>query len=106
MPTYAYRCPDCSQEFERLQKITEPSGAECPRCGADAERVITGGAGLLFKGSGFYITDYRSPGYQEAAKKDSEKGKTEKAPKEGASEKKGSGADAPASKTEAGEGKK
>ena len=71
MPTYAYRCPACGNEFDVFQKITDPPGAPCPRCGAQAERVITGGGGLLFKGGGFYLTDYRSEGYKKAAKSES-----------------------------------
>jgi putative FmdB family regulatory protein len=59
MPTYVYRCPDCGHEFEKFHKITAKTRPKCPRCGHTAERVITGGAGLLFKGSGFYITDYK-----------------------------------------------
>ena len=70
MPTYQYRCKDCQYEFEEFQNITEPPLDKCPRCGGPAERVISGGAGLLFKGNGFYITDYRSSSYKKDAKKD------------------------------------
>jgi putative FmdB family regulatory protein len=66
MPTYEYRCPE-GHHFERFQKITEPPEAECPVCGATAERLLSAGAGLLFKGEGFYITDYRSKQYRERA---------------------------------------
>ncbi|HET7038278.1 MAG TPA: zinc ribbon domain-containing protein [Gemmatimonadales bacterium] len=59
MPTYAYRCPACGHEFEKFHKINVKSRPRCPKCGTQAGRVITGGAGLLFKGSGFYITDYK-----------------------------------------------
>jgi putative FmdB family regulatory protein len=72
MPTYEYRCPACQHEFEKLQKMSDEPGAACPGCGAPAERLLSGGAGLLFKGSGFYITDYRSDSYKKAAS--SEKG--------------------------------
>ncbi|HLG06886.1 MAG TPA: zinc ribbon domain-containing protein [Gemmatimonadales bacterium] len=61
MPTYEYRCPE-GHEFERIQKITDPSRARCQRCGRLASRLISGGAGLIFKGSGFYITDYGKDG--------------------------------------------
>lgn len=67
MPTYEYRCPACHHEFEKFQKMSDKPGAPCPECGADAERLLSGGAGLLFKGSGFYITDYRSDSYRKAA---------------------------------------
>ena len=61
MPTYEYRCPK-GHEFEVLQRITDRAGAKCPRCGRVAERQMSGGAGLIFKGSGFYITDYGKDG--------------------------------------------
>ena len=67
MPTYEYRCPECGTEFEKFQKMSDPPGAPCPSCGKDAERRLSGGAGFLFKGSGFYITDYRGEGYKKAA---------------------------------------
>lgn len=69
MPTYEYRCPK-GHEFERFQRMSEPPVATCPDCGAEAERLLSTGAGLIFKGSGFYITDYRSEGYKKAAEAD------------------------------------
>ncbi|MHB0948199.1 MAG: FmdB family zinc ribbon protein [Gemmatimonadaceae bacterium] len=58
MPTYEFRCPK-GHEFERFLKMSEASShLPCPECGAHAERLVSGGAGLLFKGSGFYLTDY------------------------------------------------
>lgn len=62
MPTYSYRCPKCGQKYEKFQKISDSSRAECPDCGTPGERQITGGAGIVFKGSGFYITDYKRAG--------------------------------------------
>jgi putative FmdB family regulatory protein len=71
MPTYEYRCPECGTDFEKFQKMSDEPGAECPKCGAAAQRQISGGAGLLFKGSGFYITDYaRGDSYKKAAESD------------------------------------
>ncbi|MBV9109589.1 MAG: zinc ribbon domain-containing protein, partial [Gemmatimonadetes bacterium] len=70
MPTYEYRCPECGTDFEKFQKMSDPPVAECPSCGANAERRLSGGAGFLFKGSGFYITDYRGEGYKKAAEAD------------------------------------
>jgi putative FmdB family regulatory protein len=67
MPTYEYRCPSCGNEFEKFQRMSDEPGAECPACGAASERRLSAGAGLLFKGSGFYITDYRSDSYKKAA---------------------------------------
>lgn len=61
MPTYEYRCPE-GHRFEKFQKITEKPRAKCPVCGKSATRVISGGAGLVFRGSGFYITDYGKDG--------------------------------------------
>jgi putative FmdB family regulatory protein len=58
MPTYEFRCPN-GHTFDEFHKISDaPSTATCPTCGAVAERAISGGAGLVFKGSGFYLTDY------------------------------------------------
>ena len=71
MPTYEYRCGECGYEFELFQSMTEDPVSKCPQCGLDAvERLISAGAGLIFKGSGFYITDYRSDSYKSAAKAD------------------------------------
>ena len=61
MPTYEYRCPE-GHVFEKLQKMSDKSQAKCPVCGKPATRKISGGAGLVFKGSGFYITDYGKDG--------------------------------------------
>lgn len=63
MPTYEYRCGACGHDFERFQKMSEPPIRECPECGeAAVERLISPGAGLVFKGPGFYATDYRDGG--------------------------------------------
>ena len=61
MPTYEYGCPN-GHHFEKVQKITEKPRVKCHACGAPATRKISGGAGLVFKGSGFYITDYGKDG--------------------------------------------
>ena len=71
MPTYLYRCRKCSHEFEEFHGIRDTKPRKCPKCGGRADKVPAGGAGLLFKGSGFYITDYRSASYKEKAKKES-----------------------------------
>ena len=70
MPTYDYRCTKCKHRFELFHSITDDEPKRCPRCKALARRVPAGGAGLLFKGSGFYITDYRSSSYKEKAKQE------------------------------------
>jgi putative FmdB family regulatory protein len=61
MPTYEYQCPE-GHLFEKFQKMTDKPRAKCPVCGKPATRKISGGAGLVFKGSGFYITDYGKDG--------------------------------------------
>ena len=71
MPTYHYRCNDCGHDFEEWQTMSAPPLEKCPKCDGHAKRVISGGAGLLFKGDGFYITDYRSAAYKKDASKDS-----------------------------------
>ena len=91
MPTYAYRCAKCEHEFEAVEKITARTRTrKCPLCGGRATRVISGGAGFLFKGEGFYITDYRSEEYRskaEAEKDTAAEAKTETADKSDKSDK-------------------
>lgn len=70
MPTYEYVCRKCSHEFDAFQRMSDAPLKRCPKCKGAVQRKIGGGAGLLFKGSGFYITDYRSPGYKSGAKAD------------------------------------
>jgi putative FmdB family regulatory protein len=79
MPTYEYVCSKCDETFDLFQSISDQPITICPKhlCRQKAwgkgkvKRAITAGAGLIFKGSGFYITDYRSEKYKEAAKKES-----------------------------------
>ena len=79
MPTYEYTCEKCNQHFDFLQSIKDKALTQCPKEACrmkkwgkgKVKRGITAGAGLIFKGTGFYITDYRSEKYKEAAKKDS-----------------------------------
>lgn len=87
MPTYDYECLACGETFERFQSITDEPLRRCPKCRrAKVRRLIGAGAGLLFRGSGFYTTDYRSAEYQSQAKAESGSaatpGKTS-APKDG-----------------------
>ncbi len=83
MPTYEYVCAKCGHEFEKIQPMADPALTTCLKevCaekkwarGRVTRKISTGG-GLIFKGSGFYITDYRSEGYKQAAKKDSDSAK-------------------------------
>lgn len=71
MPTYVYRCEACQHEFEQFQSITARPIRVCPRCSRPELRRLVGiGAAVLFKGSGFYQTDYRSQAYKKAAEAD------------------------------------
>jgi putative FmdB family regulatory protein len=96
MPTYEYVCEKCGHQFEKVQSIAAESLIVCPKelCAqkkwgkGKVKRAISAGAGLLFKGSGFYITDYRSEKYKEAAKKE-----TAPAASSGGDSKAGSSAD-------------
>src|SRR5882757_5757786 len=79
MPTYEYACAKCGHQFEKFQPIASKALTKCPKddCGqkkwghGKVKRLIGAGAGLLFKGSGFYITDHRSEGYKQSAKNES-----------------------------------
>ena len=78
MPTYEYECAACSHHFEALQSIMARPLRKCPACGKTrAHRLISAGAGLIFKGSGFYCTDYRTPSEKKAR---AEQGKKSESP--------------------------
>ena len=71
MPTYDYECDACEHSFELFQSISDPVKKKCPACGKPKLRRLFGtGAAVMFKGSGFYQTDYRSESYKKAAEKD------------------------------------
>ncbi len=83
MPTYAYVCQNCGHEFEQFQSITAEPLQKCPRCSKRRlKRLIGSGAGIIFKGSGFYQTDYRSESYTKAAKKEKDTGDKDNGKKE------------------------
>lgn len=86
MPTYEYACTSCGEEFEYFQGISEEPKKVCEKCGGRLERLLSSGSGLIFKGSGFYITDYKRGGNG--------------ASKEGKSDAKKSGEKADSSKSE------
>lgn len=96
MPTYEYRCPK-GHDFELFQRMSDDPRASCPFCGLESERLLSGGAGFLFKGDGFYITDYRSESYKKAA---SQEGSDSSLEKTGSGEPEKS-VDAPAKKSKA-----
>jgi putative FmdB family regulatory protein len=85
MPTYEYHCAKCDKNFEVFQSMKDAAFKTCPEAQCqmkpwghgEVKRLIGTGAGLIFKGSGFYITDYRSEGYKQAAKKDTGGGSKE-----------------------------
>lgn len=78
MPTYDYKCKKCEHVFELFQSMADEPIKKCPECSGDVERLIGTGGGLIFKGSGFYITDNRSESYKKGAKADKPKSETKK----------------------------
>lgn len=83
MPTYQYQCQSCQYEFEKFQSFSEDPVKVCPECGAEAvEKIITGGAGVMFKGGGFYETDYKRGKGSDYANKSEAEGKKAKPEKE------------------------
>ncbi len=70
MPTYEYRCKDCGHTFEKFQSITARRITKCPVCTGRVERMIGSGSAVIFRGSGFYQTDYRSSEYKKQASAD------------------------------------
>ena len=71
MPTYQYRCLKCNKDFDYIQKMVDPPLAVCIHCNGKVKRIISAGAGIIFKGSGFYCTDYRSDSYKKQAERES-----------------------------------
>ena len=71
MPTYEYECQKCGHQFEQFQSIIAKPLKTCPKCKGKVKRLLGSGAGIIFKGSGFYQTDYRSKSYKEGARKES-----------------------------------
>ncbi len=89
MPTYEYECPDCGHHFELFQQMSDPVKRKCPECsGRKLKRLIGTGAGIIFKGSGFYETDYRSESYKKDAAADSKSKSDKPAKKDGGSKNK------------------
>jgi putative FmdB family regulatory protein len=77
MPTYEYQCDACEHNFDEFQSFSDPPLKKCPKCGKSRlRRVFGAGAAIIFKGSGFYQTDYRSESYKSAAKAEQDSGKT------------------------------
>lgn len=78
MPTYEYQCEECESRFEEFQPITAPPITKCQKCKGKVIRLIGRGGAVIFKGSGFYQTDYRSPEYKEKEKRESKSQQKEK----------------------------
>ena len=92
MPTYEYKCDECDHAFEKFQRMTDEPVKICPQCNRESvRRIISGGSGLLFKGSGFYTTDYRSSDYTEARKKEAGAGGDQKSDTKSGGESKSTG---------------
>ncbi|MEE2708737.1 MAG: FmdB family zinc ribbon protein [Gemmatimonadota bacterium] len=72
MPTYQYQCEDCEHAFEEFQSMTSDPVYTCPECEGSVKRLISGGGGFLFRGDGFYTTDYRSESYKKSEKADND----------------------------------
>ncbi len=87
MPTYEYECRKCGYQFEKFQAITAEPLKTCPKCRGKVARLVSGGAGILFKGSGFYQTDYKKTSHASHATDKSTEKKTESAPADGKSAK-------------------
>ncbi len=84
MPTYEYHCDACEHNFDEFQSINDPPLKKCPKCGKlKLRRIFGAGAAIIFKGSGFYQTDYRSESYKAAAKADQDSSKAEKPSSDG-----------------------
>lgn len=79
MPTYEYACTQCGYKFEQFQSIVSEPARECPKCTGRLQRLINGGAGLIFKGSGFYLTDYKRPSPPQAGGDARDGGESQKA---------------------------
>jgi putative FmdB family regulatory protein len=91
MPTYEYECDHCNHCFERFQSMNDEPVKRCPKCRHNVRRLVGTGAGIIFKGSGFYQTDYRSDSYKNGEKKAKESAKassTKDTTKKGDSKKK------------------
>ena len=88
MPTYEYECTKCGHTFEKLQRISDDPLTRCPKCKGALRRLIHGGMGIIFKGSGFYTTDYKkSSALTGGNGSNKDKGKSSETPKESTTEK-------------------
>lgn len=106
MPTYEYKCDACGFKFEKFQSIKSGPIRKCPHCGKNrVKRLIGTGSGLIFKGGGFYETDYRSEAYKSAAKADAKAGEAVPAPAKESATTTGAGSTAETASKPAGDAK-
>lgn len=107
MPTYDYECEACGHTMELFQGINDPVKKKCPDCGKNKlKRLFGTGAAIVFKGSGFYQTDYRSEGYKKAAEADTKTASSDKSDSSGGKEKKTEAPKSEAKKSDSGGGGK
>ena len=95
MPTYEYKCTKCNHQFEAVQKMTDNPLSRCPECRCKVKRLIGAGAGIIFKGSGFYETDYRSDSYKKGAQNEKKSSGDDSASSGDSKPKKGNGKSSP-----------
>jgi putative FmdB family regulatory protein len=86
MPTYEYECGQCGKHFDYFHSMSEPPKAVCEECGGALTKLLSPGAGLIFKGSGFYITDYKNKGSESASSSSSSESKPASTESKGTSE--------------------
>lgn len=107
MPTYDYACDACEHKWEEFHSMTATPTKKCPKCGKmKAKRLISAGAGLIFKGSGFYLTDYRSDSYKKSAEADKKASESASSSSSGESKSSESKSESKSSKSEPSKGKK
>lgn len=107
MPTYQYQCKNCGFELEELQSMKEPPLVHCPRCKTDnLARIMSSGSGLIFKGSGFYLTDYKKSGGDKESKLTKKEGKKSETPSTSSSSEGKASESKPSEGKESGETKK
>lgn len=100
MPTYEYQCDACEHRFELFQSMTAAAVRKCPKCRKlKVRRLISGGGGIIFRGSGFYITDYRPDSYKQAASKETSPSSSSSSTSSSPSETKAADAPKPAKST-------
>jgi putative FmdB family regulatory protein len=104
MPTYEYECKSCGYSFDAFQSMSDEPLRDCPRCGKEVRRLINGGSGIIFKGSGFYVTDKKGSGAAPAKAAETAAKPPDSSTPSGAKDSGGSGSSAPANSGTGGSG--